>query len=87
MYQNDILKVKIMEKWWKNDDDDDDKWQWRWRISSLKMIDDDDDDAKHHLNSDDVQMTIWPLSLMTQPLGFHSLAAKYISYNTSSQIL
>ena len=33
------------------------------------MIDDDDDDAKRHCNSDVVQMTIWPLPLMTPPLG------------------
>ena len=53
----------------KNDDDDDDKWRWQWRILSLITIDDDDDDTKRHWNSDDVQMMIWELSLITPPLG------------------
>ena len=61
-----------MEKWWKNDDDDDDKW--RWRILSLITIDDDDDDVKRHWNSDDIQMTIWQLSLMTLPLDRDTLS-------------
>ena len=58
-----------MGKMWKNDDDDDDKWRWGWGILSLITIDDDDDDAKSHWNSDDVQMTIWALWLITPPFG------------------
>ena len=32
------------------------------------VIDNDDNEAKRHWNSDDVQMMIWPLPLMTPPL-------------------
>ena len=32
------------------------------------VIDNDDDEVKRHWNSDDVQMTIWPLPLLTPPL-------------------
>ena len=32
----------------------------------------DDDDAKHHLNSDDVLMMLWLLSLMTPPLVWNT---------------
>ena len=53
---------------WKNDDDDDNDDNWWWPILSLITIDDNDYDAKGHWNSDDVQMKIWPLSLMTLPL-------------------
>ena len=39
----------------KNDENDDD--------------DDNDDDTKRHWNSDDFQMTIWALALITPPFG------------------
>ena len=75
MSQNDISKVKMIKKMMK-------KWWW-WRILSLITIDNDDDDAKCHWNYDDVQMMIWPLSLMTPPLGLlrmpHDLSIECMS--------
>ena len=38
-------------------------------MTSLIMIDDNYDDAKRYWKADDVLMTLWPLSLITPPIG------------------
>ena len=43
--------------------DNDDEWR-HWSINN-----DDDHNAKHHWKSDEVLMTVWPLPLMTPPIG------------------